>query len=700
MTTSQEPASNGASDSNPTAWDIAVSPSGPSHFRPDIEGLRAIAIVAVLLFHADFPGMNGGFIGVDVFFVISGFLITSLLLREITSTGRVDFAEFYARRAKRLLPAALVVITATVVASYFILSSVDFPSVAGDGTAAALYVSNYRFALTATDYFAQDVAPSPLLHYWSLGLEEQFYLFWPLLMFIGARLMGLRRLWALMAAVAIGSFALSVYVTDVAAPWAFYSLPTRAWQLALGAVIAPGLLNLPRRFDWRMATVVGAAGLALIGAGVLLINGSVPFPGFAASLPAAGAACLIVSGERAGSLTARFLTMSPLRWVGRISYSLYLWHWPILILVPQLIGHHDLETRIGLAVGAVIVAELSTRYVEAPFRFGRAARFSSRRTLAISGIASLAIASGALVTSGSLLIASQPGSSFPELPELSSQEPPPLQPRVAGPLPAEVRRQLHDARHNHGKLSSDGCLSLPLESSIRECDYGDPHGATVVLFGDSHAGMWFPAVERIASAESWRIIPLVKLGCPPVEVTVWDNQLMRAFHECDEWRELAFERISALHPSITFVVTSRAYRLADDQGNPLSARKDEVWKEGLVASLARAQQASSQVVLIGDSPHPPTDPVECLATTTSIETCEMRRSKLVNPAYEQLEKDAAGEAGVVYLRTTDWLCSDTSCPLVMGGYLVYRNPGHLTLEITAALAPRLMWELDQHGVRM
>ena len=218
-----------------SAWDVAVSTDSPAHFRPDIEGLRAVAILAVLAYHARIPGTGGGFIGVDVFFVISGFLITGLLLREVTSTGHLDLPRFYARRARRLLPAALVVIAVTVALSAVILSPLRFPGVALDGAASSLYVSNYRYALIATDYFAADTEPSPLLHFWSLAVEEQFYLVWPVLILAAVRLLSPRRLWMVVGLVAAGSFALSVVLTDVNQPWAFYSLGTRAWQLALGA---------------------------------------------------------------------------------------------------------------------------------------------------------------------------------------------------------------------------------------------------------------------------------------------------------------------------------------------------------------------------------------------------------------------------------------------------------------------------------
>ena len=478
----------------PSAWDTAVSSSRPSHFRPDIEGLRAVAIGGVLLFHAGIPHMGGGFIGVDVFFVISGFLITGLLLREIGSSGRIDLRGFYARRARRLLPAALVVIAVTVVASYFILTSIDFPDTAVDGAAAALYVSNYRFALSATDYFAQGAPPSPLLHYWSLGVEEQFYLFWPVLILIGAKLLGIRRLWWLLGTVALGSFALSLWITNVEAPWAFYSLPTRAWQLALGGLIALDVLYLPRRFGWRAATVVGTAGLALIVGGVLLIDDSVPFPGFAALVPAAGAALLIVSGERAGALPARVLATRPMRWVGRISYSLYLWHWPILILGPQLLHRHGLGTRIALACGAFVVAELSTRFIEAPFRFGVMARLASGRTLGIAGATSVVVATSITLSSGYLW--QQPvANDSPDPASLVTAQQPVLPPAlVAGPLPPELRKGLPAARNDLPSSKIDGCQASPVETEPHDCAYGDPTASTtVVLLGDSHAAQWLPA---------------------------------------------------------------------------------------------------------------------------------------------------------------------------------------------------------------
>jgi peptidoglycan/LPS O-acetylase OafA/YrhL len=363
-----------------------------AHFRPDIEGLRAVAVLAVLLFHVGVPGLPGGFVGVDVFYVISGFLITGLLVRELAATGRIDLVTFYARRLRRLLPAALVVIAVTLVASWAVLSRLRFPEVAGDAAASALYVSNIRFAEQATDYLAAHESASPYLHFWSLGVEEQFYLVWPFLLLIGARLVPVARLGILLVAVALGSFALSLAWTDVAAPWAFFSLPTRAWELAIGALIAVGALRLPRRAPRSVAVGSVAVGLALIALACVVIDGSTPYPGTAALLPVAGTSLVIIGGAATRAGPSRWLSMSAPRWLGRISYSLYLWHWPILVLVPVALGFDGVGLRLVLAGAAVALAAVTTALIETPIRRERIMRAGADRSLAVAAACSIAMA--------------------------------------------------------------------------------------------------------------------------------------------------------------------------------------------------------------------------------------------------------------------------------------------------------------------
>jgi peptidoglycan/LPS O-acetylase OafA/YrhL len=676
-----------------SAWDTAVSTDSPSHFRPDIEGLRAVAILAVLAFHTRVPWLGGGFVGVDVFFVISGFLITGLLLREIASSGRLDLPGFYARRARRLLPAALVVIAVTVALSAVILSPLRFPGVAADGAAAAVYVSNYRFALIATDYFAADVQPSPLLHFWSLGVEEQFYLVWPVLMLGSVRLLGERRLWIVVGLVAAGSFALSLVLTDVNAPWAFYSLPTRAWQLALGGLVALGVLALPRHWPAWLSAALTWLGLALIGGAVILINGATPFPGFAALLPAVGAALFIIGGDRQGALPTRLLATAIPRWFGRISYSLYLWHWPILILGPLVIGRGGVAVRLALAVVAIGVAALSTRYIEGRFRIRGPSR-ASARTLAVAAACSAVIAVGSVAASGDLLRA-ESQEPLPTLGPESAVRPPLPQPVLAGPLPADLQPTLLEAHRDNGGLMSGGCGTPTLETELRDCVFGDASGTqTVVVYGDSHAAMWLPAITSIADQSSWRVIPLIKPGCTPVDVPIWRRELQREFRECDEWRALALARIAQERPDMIFVGSSRNYFVADATGKRVTSGKWALWRDGFVRMLEQVRQATQRVVLIGETPHHPTDPLECLATHDLIEDCVVPRSELVSRGYQAIERGAAREAGVEVVEPIDWLCQESTCALVFDHYLTYRNPGHLTATIVALLTPQLRWELD------
>jgi len=354
-------------------------------FRPDIEGLRGVAVLLVVLFHAWPELLGGGFIGVDVFFVISGFLITGLLYRELGATGRISFSGFYVRRIRRLFPAAALALAATFLLSAWILSPLALPRVTGDGVAAALSVANIRFALASGDYFTAVATPSPFLHYWSLSVEEQFYLVWPATLLVIAKLGGRRLLGPAILVITVVSLVLALATTEVAAGWAFYSLPTRAWQLAVGGLLA--IVALERV---QVRAVSGAlAAVGWLGLGGVLLAGLVfdellAYPGWWALLPTLGAVLIIAGGDRRGG-PGFLLETRPLRFLGRISYALYLWHWPLLVL-PAVAFGGDLPplARLALVGLAVAIATASTLLLEEPIRRGTAAA-AGRRSLRLAG---------------------------------------------------------------------------------------------------------------------------------------------------------------------------------------------------------------------------------------------------------------------------------------------------------------------------
>lgn len=341
-------------------------------FIPHIEGLRSVAVLLVLFYHAGTPFLPGGFIGVDIFFVISGFLITGILIREIEETGMISLSRFYARRIRRLLPAATLVLITTLVAAWLIIPPLRWRTVAVDGLTSALWTGNIRFALSQTDYLTANDTPSPLLHFWSLGVEEQFYLIWPLLLVavsaITWRWMTARTAVAITASVVvIASFITALNWTDSQQPYAFFLLPSRAWELATGALLAAATPLIPR-INRYIRILLGGLGLITILASAVILDKTVQWPGVSTLVPVAAAVAIIASV----GLPARSLSIPPFLAIGRWSYSLYLWHWPVLVLAPIALDRvFTLAESLLALLASAVIAVISYHWVENPLRSHR-----------------------------------------------------------------------------------------------------------------------------------------------------------------------------------------------------------------------------------------------------------------------------------------------------------------------------------------
>jgi peptidoglycan/LPS O-acetylase OafA/YrhL len=712
-------------------------------FRPDLEGLRGVAILAVLLFHAGIPGTDGGFVGVDIFFVLSGFLITGLLLREREERGSISLSGFYARRARRILPAALVVLVAILVASWFVLPPLDIPDVAKDVFASALFVGNIRFALQATDYFAADVVRSPVLHYWSLGVEEQFYLLWPFLLILAMRFGGRVRVSAgvLVATVLVLSLVFSLVVTGIDAPWAFYSLGGRAWQLALGGLLAVGAQRIAR-LPWQVTSVAGWAGLAAVIASVVMIGPDIPYPGLIALVPSLGAAGLIVSGG--GRLSVgRLLAVRPLRFLGLISFSLYLVHWPILVLPAAALPFGEelpLATRALLVLASIGLAVLSYRFIEQPFHRGWLSRRPSPATLSGAAAGILAVVLIAVtfnfaalarlespqigVVSNPAPVESVPGGVETPPPWIepdpsdspaptTTGSPGPGTPPTVGPtgsqpptdqptdepteaptpkptrepvtaLPGDVRPALVDARNDSELIARNGCLLGTAGSQPRtNCWFGADGGTrSIALVGDSHAAVFFPPLNKIAKEHGWRLVAYTKISCRFLDLPLISRELQREYTECEAWRENVVAELRAHPVDLSIFVVSRGMAVVNQADDDPRAQGH---------SLARMiDRIPGKHAIVVDTPQSIYDPPACLsANLNNVWNCATPRNRAFNWRYLKLERTAAADSGATLINLSDDICPGDPCPAVLRDMIVYRDVHHLTETFALSLADRL-----------
>jgi peptidoglycan/LPS O-acetylase OafA/YrhL len=677
-------------------------------------------VLAVVLFHAGMPGVGGGYIGVDVFFVISGFLITGLLWREVTGVGTVRLGRFYGARARRLLPAATTVGVATSIGAALLLPPLQARTVLGDGIASALYVGNYRFAIQGTDYLAADAPPSPFQHYWSLGVEEQFYLLWPALIIGTAWLIRRNRssnrinpYLAVLAGLAAVSFALSLAWTRSSPPWAFFSLPDRAWELAVGGLVALSAAHW-QRLAAPAAAIAGWGGLGVIVLSCIELGTGTPYPGSAALLPVLGTALVIGAGCAAsGAGVGRVLSVPVMRAVGRVSYSWYLWHWPVLLFIPHVLGHPaSLADRVAASIISAGLAVITLHLVENPARFAGPLRRSAMRSLALGG----AVTAVAVCVGMALLIAvpAPVGRGVAAAaPKISVAAPPT---RAASPsdaaveqgfaqaqaavaasanlaaVPSNLTPSLADAAGDKPAVFVNGCVRSWRDVGQSECATADTASATTVaLVGDSHAAMWNPALEQVAEQRHWRLETLGKVTCPLQDLPITSPYLGREYTECVQWRAEITARLRAEHPRLIVVGSGRRY--GADFG---FTSYDPAWVDSLGRLVSQLRSTGATILVLGPIPDPHTTVPTCLsAHLTDASACSPARSVAVNDAGIAAEKAATAAGGGRYADLTSLFCTADRCPVIVGNDLVYRDDNHVTIAYAQALAPVIGALADQ-----
>lgn len=672
------------------------------NFRPEIQALRALAVLLVVAYHLE-PGLlPGGYIGVDIFFVISGFLITGHLLREAQRTATVNLPAFFAARARRILPAALVVIAAVVGGSLLLLPRTQWQELGIQALASTFSVQNWVLAADSVDYLAADQAPGPLQHFWSLGVEEQFYLFWPLLV-LGACWLSARTgrgagtparlervLWVGFSVAAGLSLSYSVLTGYRGNAAGYFITTTRIWELAAGGLLAlavhahaAGRLRLPRWVSaWSVRNAAVLLGLALILWAAGNYDAATVFPGIAAALPVLACAAIIAAGDTSGPGSLRpVVHWRWVQWVGLASYSLYLWHWPLIVFAEQFTGANrsPVESLVLLGISLALAAA-SLYLVENPARNYRPLAGSPPRAL---GAGAVAMGLVALLALTPVLLQQQ--SIDREQREVTALLNAPPQgfgaASVTAGAPALLPRQNQivpipaTAEQDQPQLGS--CVQEPQSTSITECEFGSPQATfTVALVGDSHAAHWYEALHAHAAQRGWRVITYLKNSCPysAGERTAERQGSISCRQATEQTTKLLTSRTD-----IDAVVTAN-WAGAEFVGDPAQGYA-QLWGE--------LEDAGLDVFAVVDTPRPGTKQYarDCVQQhQQDLSRCSVARSK----AFERgdvTREAAAREPRVQVLDFSDQFCIAQRCPAVIGNVLVYRDKHHISDTYMRTLAP-------------
>ena len=645
-------------------------------YRADIEGLRAIAILLVVATHAGVTWLPGGFVGVDVFYVLSGYLITGLLVQEAAITGHLRFANFYARRLRRLLPALLLMLATTCIVANLVVAPTELPEQASSAASAALWLSNFQFAFWNIDYFSPKSDTALFLHTWSLGVEEQFYLVWPLLVVaaMGAwkyakHTANLTRLKWLFGAIFVASFALSLYWTHRSPMLAFYMMPSRAWQFALGAIVfllvgspAFGASTVVAQSAWLRA--MGWLGLLMLLLASLLIARTTPYPGTWALLPSFGAALILAAGAQQQAWVGRLLSWQPMQALGRVSYSWYLWHWPILLLGATLLNIGDGWNRLLLVVASLLIAAASYHFFETPIR--RNHKLLVRPRVAV--VTAFAVMVLAVLP---LRIWKTQAKTFAETPALA---------------------RFVVAQNDKPAVYAMSCWGSSRSTKALICTFGDPHAThTAVLMGDSKALHWFPAYRRIFEKPGWRFLTVTKSGCPMVDAPVVDLALRRQYTECALWRRDAVRTVVALRPDVVVLSESVTYPFTKEQ-----------WIAGTRQVLSALAGNTQRIYLMRPTPELLVNAPLCLEPRGRLYDALVSKFHCTGNAHTArfdnvgrwLQVTAASFRNVQFVDMTNSVCPDGVCRAELDGWIVFSDTGHMTATFARTLAPALATALE------
>ncbi|BCG95586.1 acyltransferase family protein [Mesorhizobium sp. 131-2-1] len=636
-------------------------------FRPDIEGLRGLAVAGVIAFHFGLTALPGGFAGVDIFFVISGYLITRHLVNEISETGRLDLWRFYARRARRLLPAALFVILATLVAGAFILSPEEQSLYSKGAMFASAYMINLWLIRWSFDYFASDAANNPFIHFWSLSVEEQFYLAWPALLMLAAWLRpGKRAVILVIGLAGLVSFAVCAWLTTVAQPWAFYFSPLRAWEFAAGglATLVPAAALRERR---GLSAAMASAGLALIAIAYLSFSEDAPFPGLLALVPVAGTVLMLLAGAAgARNGLSAVLALPPLQWVGKLSYSLYLWHWPVIVYAGMLTADLSTAQRLFCLALTLALSAFTYLFIENPIRRNGWLMANAARALV-----------PAVLLTGTGVVAAYANARL-----------------AVHDLDPEQRVIAESAARPSTARARNGCVLDYETVTPKPCVFGAKDAPrTIALFGDSHADHWSTPLIEAAEKKDYRVVTWLKSSCRASRLTIWATKLKRDYTECDEWREQSIREIIAMRPAlvvISEIALSSSRKMSEGMDEPES--QDADWKVGLRSTLETFSKAGLKVAFIRDVPfndeHVDTCVARALWRGETPSLCDQTRAYAANDGMAAVERDIVQSVpGAFYVDLTSQFCDQTTCHVFINGKLAFRDRHHLATPFAESLEP-------------